>query len=161
MSEAVFALLGVLFGSLTTIAVESMRSRREQHQRRTDALRVACAAFTSTLARIDLLSSAVKDSGHRDGVLQQLRDLQLQARSEYETLRLLLDSEATQRAGRMALRHAWALWKQAETGVDPRASEYSDPPWARYHRELRGLLVGVRRELGLTDPEAVFVEPID
>ena len=124
MSEAIFALVGVIVGSLTTIAIEVLRSRNEQHQRRTDALRTASAAFTSTLARIDLLSSAVKDLERREEALQELRRLQIQARSEYETLRLLLESKATQQAGRMALRHAWALWKEAETGIDPRAYQF-------------------------------------
>ncbi len=59
----------------------------------------------------------------------------------------------------MALREIWAVWKQADTGVDPRAVEFTEDPWTRYHTQLRMLLIGVRRELGLKKPEDVFLEP--
>jgi hypothetical protein len=159
VSEAIYALLGVLIGSLTTIAVELMKSRSQRDQHRNELVRVACAELTSTLAQIDLYSSAVRDSVRRDAAIQRLGELQVEARAKYETLRLVLDSKETQESGRMALRHAWAMWQQAVTGVDPRAGEYDDDPWHRYHHELRNLLVGVRRELGLRHPEDVFEEP--
>jgi non-ribosomal peptide synthetase component F len=160
MSEAIFALVGVALGSLTTVAIELMRSRAESRREVREALRVAAATFTTTLAQIDLQSSAVREPDRREAALARLPDLQVQARGQYETLRLLLTQESTQRAARLVLRHSWAMWRQAETGEDPRGHEYSEDPWTRYHRELRQLLIGVRTELGIENASDVYAEPV-
>jgi hypothetical protein len=159
MSEAIFALVGVALGSLTTIAIELMRSRAENRRELRDALRAAAAGYTTTLAQIELQSWALEDPQRRDAALARLPELQVQARGQYESLRLLLTSEQTQRAARMVLRHSWGMWRQAETGVDPRAQEYHEDPATRYHAELRALLVGVREELGIENAAEVYAEP--
>jgi hypothetical protein len=143
------------------LASETATAERERST--AEALRLAAAELTATLANIDLLASGLKRSADQDHrrTLEQLSSLQREARARYETLRLL-GSRETQRAGRMALRHAWAMWRQAETGDDPRSDEYrGDPPWRRYHRELLALLISIRRDLGLPDPDDVFAEPDD
>jgi hypothetical protein len=82
-----------------------------------------------------------------------------EARAGCERLRILLTEMETQRAARLALRHAYAIWKTAETGVDPRAAQYPDKnPHVRLREELTHLYVGVRRELGVSQPENVFVD---
>ena len=57
------------------------------------------------------------------------------------------------------MRHVYAVWKLAETGTDPRADQYSEPPFERYHDALRRFLIGLREELGVPNPTDVLVEP--
>jgi hypothetical protein len=82
------------------------------------------------------------------------------AQVAFERLRLLSRSTETQRSGRFALRHIWAIWKQAETGNDPRQAEYPDEtPRIRFNRELKALYIATRRETGMRSPDDVFPEP--
>jgi hypothetical protein len=162
--------------------MERLKAQAETDRRRQDALRTACADFTAALVRIRhlawLLRSHPTRSGLRallaprqqDKVLERLEAAHEDARVGFERLRLLSGSLATQEAGRCALRHAYAVRKQAETGVDPRAHEYrskspGDPPppspGERFNRELQNLYVAVRTELDVPTPEDVFPEPTD
>jgi len=76
-----------------------------------------------------------------------------------EQLRLLLDDKSTQRAARLALRHAYAVWVTAQSGVDPREAESKGKrPEKRLREELTKLYVGVRTELGVEHPTDVFEE---
>ncbi len=77
-------------------------------------------------------------------------------------MRLLSRSTETQRAGRYALRHVWAIWKESETGVDPRGAEYlPETPHERFNKELKALYVATREETGMSPAGQVFPEPED
>ncbi|MGH9190443.1 MAG: hypothetical protein ACRD0Q_10500 [Acidimicrobiales bacterium] len=159
MIVALFAFIGVLVGSLTSIALEVWRSSSDRKARRADALRVASAAFTSSLTRIERIApQLVLQEARKDELIDQLRGLQVQAAAEYEVLRLLLRSLQTQEAGLKTLRFAWTLWQDAIKGVHPR---HPESKWDLYQHQLQTFLVGVRSELGLPNPEAVFVEPAE
>ena len=116
MSEAIFGFVGVLVGAMTTVVLDVLRSSGERKRERQEALREACAAFTSVLAQIDLQSSAIRHTATDEAQSTRASDgrgrlpeLQVQARRAYETLRLLLESQDTQESGRMVLRHSWSL----------------------------------------------------
>ena len=79
------------------------------------------------------------------------------ARVECERLRLLLESKDTRRAERLAQRHAWAVWRFARDGIDPRADQYpGESPIQRLRVALTQLYVGVREEIGTPAPQEVF-----
>jgi hypothetical protein len=149
-----------LIGSITTVIIEYIRSRDDRNRRRIEALRLSAAAFTATVAHIELLAAAVIfDNEGRADVLRHLGELQRQARAEYEVVRLLLVRGATQETGLKVLRRAFQLWKEAErNGVHPRSA---GSKWVAFQTELWRFRVGVREELGIRNPADVFVEPAD
>ena len=81
-----------------------------------------------------------------------------EARTGFERIRLLSGSLSVQDSGRMALRHAYALWQVAQGLPDPRSQEYTSLPRTRFEEELHRFYVEVRRELGLESPEDVLAE---
>ena len=56
MAAAIFALTGTLLGIFGTLATEFVRNRTKNIFARQDALRLACADFTASVARIWNLS---------------------------------------------------------------------------------------------------------
>lgn len=84
-----------------------------------------------------------------------------EARVSCERLRILLDDKEAQQAARLALRHAYAVLKRAQTGKDPRADQFSDEPNVRLRKQLTLLYSGVRSELGMAHPDAVYEDPDD
>jgi hypothetical protein len=171
-------LIGVVVGGVVSgglaLTIERLRARVETDRRRQDALRTACADFTAAVVTMRHLSWLLRHQPTRSGLrellapsqrektLARLEAAQEDARVGFERLRLLSASSATQEAGRWLLRHAYAVWKEAETGVDPRFSTgCSESPGDRFNRELQNLYVAVRTELNVPMPAEVFREPTD
>lgn len=150
------ALAGVFLTGVFTYAVERRRGREASREAHRQELRSACSDFTSAIARVRSKSYALKDDpAARSSLLSALDD----ARVDCERLRLLVSEKGTQEAARLSLRHAYAVWKLAETGVDPRSAEYPGrSPHKRLRDELTRLYVGVRTELNVPQPEDVFAE---
>ena len=162
MAAAILALIGVVIGTSGTLLVEYVRGRSMSRETRRDSLRTAAAEFVAGVAQTVILSAhlaGATDQRSRALVVEQLQDQQRENRAMYEAVRLVLEDHDTQRAGRLAIRHANAVWKQIETGADPRGAEYLDPPIVRYNGELRAFLIGVRRQLGVRLADNVFEEP--
>ena len=121
--------------------------------------RTAAAAFTGTVARLELLAGHLLDPVRRNEVILSLEAIQQQARSEYEVVRLLLEDRTTQEYGKRVLRQSYVLRRVAiQKGIHPR-SEASG--WSELQADLKRFLVGVRKELHLKNPDDVFVEPPD
>ena len=81
-----------------------------------------------------------------------------EARTGFERIRLLSGSLTVQNAGRLALRHSYALWQVAQGLPDPRGEEFNATPLRRFEDELHRFYIEVRRELGLESPEDVLPE---
>jgi hypothetical protein len=148
------ALSGATLAGGTSLAIERLRARESAREAHRGELRSACSEFTSAIARVRSNSYHLNhDTAAKKALLSALEE----ARVGCERLRILLSDKATQQAARMVLRHTYAVWKLAEDGADPRAAEYpGKEPEVRLREELTHLYVGVRRELGLANPEDVF-----
>ena len=150
------AILGAGVAGVTSFAIEGRRSRENAEEAHRAELRRACSDFTAAIARIRSGSYALSSDPAARSVISSGMD---EARAGCERLRILVNDSATQHSARMALRHAFAIWKLAETGNDPRAGQYPGKnPHTRLREELTKLYVGVRRELGVKSPEDVFEE---
>jgi hypothetical protein len=160
MVAAIFALLGTVIGATVTLLAERLRAQAETDRQRLVALRSACSEFSTTLIRIRHLSLRIRDGAVDSADLEaRIRGLYEDAWGNFERVRLLSNSATTQKAGRYAIRHAWAVWQIAATGKDPRGEEYpNDPPLDRFNRALHDLHIESRRELGMKQPDAVFGE---
>ncbi|MFI5953740.1 hypothetical protein [Cryptosporangium sp. NPDC051539] len=93
-----------------------------------------------------------------DDLISRNLEVHMQARAAYEQLRLTSNSAKTQEAGRYVLRYAYGLLRLV-LGRTLREDELDRHPielLADWHLRL---LVEVRREMGSTQPEAVFGEP--
>lgn len=153
---AASALLGAVVGGGAALLVEGLRAKGNLRQSRRDALLSACTEFTAAIARVKSRSQALVGNPGDSAAIQAAME---EARVGCERLRLLASDRATQRAARLTLRHAYAVWRLAETGTDPRLSEYPEtPPHARLRQSLSDLYVGVRKELAVEHPEDVFEE---
>jgi hypothetical protein len=71
---------------------------------------------------------------------------------------MLVPSKEAQAAGRYALRHAYGMQLVAE-GQPPRADEQERGPLGMHQEWLVKFYVAVRREMGLSRPDDVFLEP--
>lgn len=148
------ALIGAGIGAGTSVLIERRRARESALEAHRATLRTACSDFTAAIARVRSDSYALPAAPGPVVVVSPGLD---EARAGCERLRILVSDMETQRAARMALRHAYSVWKAAETGTDPRAAEYPDKkPRERLREELTRLYIGVRRELGVSHPEDVF-----
>jgi hypothetical protein len=122
-------------------------------------LRTACSDFTAAIASVRSNSYHLSIDPSAGAAIRLSMD---EARAGCERLRILVSSSDTQRAARMALRHTYAIWKLAETGSDPRAAQYPEKlPAQRLREELTKLYRGVRRELGVLQPDDVFEDLAD
>ena len=150
------AVLGALAAGGAAVAVEGRRSRAGRLEAHRHEIRSVCSQFTSAIARVRSNSYNLKrDAAAERAGLAALEE----ARVGCEQLRLLLDDKSTQRAARLALRHAYAVWMTAQHGVDPREAESKGKkPEKRLREELTKLYVGVRTELGVEHPADVFEE---
>ena len=152
------ALSGTALGGLVALSVEWLRGKNDVRAARRDALLRSCSDLTASLTRARSMSYSLATPGHKERAWDAIGD----ARVECERLRLLLESKQTQEAARMALRHIYAVVKEAESGVDPRAAQYpGTTPHSRLRQSLTDLYVGVRRETGARNPEDVFEDAPD
>lgn len=148
------ALLGGGLASGTALWVERQRTREIAREARRQELQSACAEFTAAIACVRSNSYLLHDDATAEKALNAAME---EARVGCERLRILLSDKTAQQAARLALRHAYAVRKAAETGTDPRADEYpGKKPNVRLREELTRLYVGVRTELGVAHPEDVF-----
>ena len=156
MTAAIFALAGALIGVLGTLAVELARSRAEDARSHREALRLACADFTAAVARMVNLAIQLKDpdSAHID----KMREAHVEARVNYERLRLISGSRDVQEAGRHVLRYKFGLLRRAE-GKSPRYDELERSPRILLQDWLLRLYVEVRKEIGVPRPQDVYREP--
>ncbi|HEU4722745.1 MAG TPA: hypothetical protein VFS59_15410, partial [Gemmatimonadaceae bacterium] len=139
MDAAVSALVGAAIGALGSLLVPVLDADR----RRKDQLRAVCADFSASLILMQSLSWDLPTltGAKRNERLARISSVHEQAQVACEQLRLLSRSVEAQRAGRFALRHAWAIWRLAETGRDPRGHTHppTDTPRVRFNRELHKL----------------------
>lgn len=154
------ALLGAAVAGGASLVVERSRGRSAAAAQRRNDLLAACAEFSASIALIRSYSYRVAtDQGVDPQIDAKIEEAVDRARVGCERLRLLVQSRNTQKAAREALRHVYAVWKEARDGSDPRAADY---PGMSPSRRLRGALttlyVGVRRETGMPTPEDVFVD---
>lgn len=158
MSQAVFALLGAALGVLGAVLSENVRSRQEDKRARREALRTACADLTAAVIRVRVLAFDVYRNRTDEDARVRVREAHGDCQVSYQRFRLLTDSLKAQEAARFAIRHAWSLILRCE-GRPPRAEEGERGALALLYDSLSVVVVEVRRELGLADPEAVFDEP--
>lgn len=158
MTAAIFTLIGTVLGVLGTVVAQLISGRTEDIYTRRKELRDASADFAAAIARVRelgfqmlRLDADVKDST----VIEQAH---LEARSQYERLRLTASSIAVQEAGRRTLRYAFGVVLQA-TGKPLRADEQERGPAALVNDSLIELYAAVRRELGLPRPDEIYREP--
>jgi hypothetical protein len=156
---AATTLLGTVVGAGVAVAIEWLKARTADRAARRDALLNACSSFTAAVARARSLCYQFNERPEaKDEVHVHMND----ARADCERLRLLIETKETQEAARMAVRHLYAVWKLAVTGVDPRAADWpGTTPSSRLRASLTQLYIGVRRETGSDNPEDVFEEPED
>ena len=136
--------------------MEGKRSKAAAEAARREELLTACADFSASVVLVRSYSYRLDTDQDVSAKLEEALD---HARVACERLRLLVRAPNVQKAARLALRHAYAVWKEAADGVDPRSIEYPGVgPNARLRNALTELYVGVRRETGMPAPEDVFVE---
>ena len=171
MDPAVVAVIGAAVGGLAATANNLVgvraKARSDLDQKRQEMLREACADFSTSLIRMRSLSWTLKElrvdgaSGSADAaaVRTEIRTAHQESQLGFERVRMLSTSTDTQLAGRYSLRHAWAIWQEAESGIDPRAADYPhQTPGERFNEKLSTFYVESRRELGLRVPESVIAE---
>jgi hypothetical protein len=160
MTAAIFALAGTVLGVLGTLAVELVHARTENLQARREALRLACADFTTAIALTRNLAIEVMKGPGGNELTISLNEAHREARAHYERLRLTAASLEVQTSGRRVLRYAYGLLRQAE-GKPPREDERDRGPLLMLHDSLIALYAGVRREIGTPHPEDIYREPED
>jgi hypothetical protein len=177
MSEGVFAvlaavlsaLLGGVIGGLAGLRTERSRARAEVDRQRLEALRIISSNFVAAILKVRGLSYDLEKTRRvpivpnrrRRKLIQQIDQHQSSALSLYQQLRLLSNSLALQEAARYSIRHSWAVWRMAEDGMDPRGTQYNEPPVKRLNDSLEELYREVRRELQLGATDAMFPESTD
>jgi hypothetical protein len=165
MNDAIAALVGAAIGALASIGVVLIGALFDARRQRREKLQETCAELTGALILMGSLSYGLRSTGgaQRDALLERIYRVHEDAEVSCERLRLLSGSERAQEAGRYALRHAWAIWRERETGSDPRGHQYPAhrSPRVRFREALHELYVEIRRETGIKNPEDVFPEPDD
>jgi hypothetical protein len=157
LGTALIAVGGVALGATITYANEwrkaRFRSKDAYQAEYRQELRAACATHASNLVQY---VSAAREAGPNANPDQraEIDRLQNQSRVSTEVIRLLASSSPLQEAGRLALRHAWAIKETAAGRTDPRPD--TRRPSKRFDDEFRNFLVEARRELGLNNPEDVY-----
>ena len=149
-----------MLGVLGTLAVELVHARTENLQARREALRLACADFTTAVALMRNLAIEVMKGPGDNELTISLNEAHREARASYERLRLTAASLEVQASGRCVLRYAYGLLRQAE-GKPPREDELDRGPLMMLHDSLIALYAGVRREIGTPHAEDVYREPED
>jgi hypothetical protein len=155
---AIFALAGTLLGVLGTLAVELTRARAGDVRARREALRLACADFTTAVARMRNLAIDLMRKPGDVELINAMSEAHRDARAHYERLRLTATSKDVQRAGRHVLRYAYGLLRQA-VGEPLRDDERERGPLMMFHDWLMILYAEVRRELRLPQADDVYREP--
>jgi hypothetical protein len=156
---AATTLLGTIAGGGVAITLEFVKARTADRAARRDALLNACSNFTASVARARSLCYQFNE---RPEAKAEVNVHMNDARADCERLRLLIEAKEAQEAARMVVRHLYAIWKHADTGVDPRAAQYpGTTPSSRLRGSLTQLYIGVRREIGSDNPKDVFEEPED
>lgn len=159
MTAAIFALAGTLIGVLGTLAVELARGRTESKHSHREALRLACADFTTAVARTVNLAIELKDLDSTDSThINKMREAHRETRVCYERLRLIAGSRDVQEAGRRVVRYSFGLMLWAE-GKPPRYDELERGPRLLLQDWLMKLYIEVRREIGVSRPQDVYREP--
>jgi hypothetical protein len=155
---ALFALAGTILGVLGTLAVELTRTHADNIRTRREALLLACADFTSAVARTRNLAIELKNHPGDTDLLNSMREANREAREHFERLRLIAPSLSIQKAGRHVVRYTYGLLRQAE-GKPPRDDEQQPGLLIILNDWLMTLRAEVRREIGIPQPEALYREP--
>jgi hypothetical protein len=157
MVAAIFALIGAALGVLGTLITETVRARAEGNRVHQETLRLTCADFTSALTRMRELSINITYS--RDSASwESIDEATLEARIQYERLRLVSTSVEVQKAGRHALRYTYGVVRQA-AGKLPRDDEQASTPLILANEWQLRLYAAVREELNLPSASDVYREP--
>lgn len=155
MSQALYVIAGGLIGILSTIITDILRTRREQSSRRSESLREVSANFTSQISRTRRYSLTIRHERRAEEFWPLWDAAFTEARSCYELLLITAESISVQRAARHVLHYAFWLGQAARS--DERGS------FKKCHDELAGwsanLSAEVRRELGLKNPDDVYIDP--
>lgn len=148
----------VVVGSGLTFLTERWKGRSQRLEEREagyrEHLRAACATHASNLTHyVWLARSAGADTSQRAEVAR----MQHESRVSIEMIRLLSKSVTLQEAGRMALRHAYAISETSMGRPDPRPD--GQTPSKRFDEEFKKFLVAAREELGIPNAPDVFAAP--
>lgn len=158
MTAAIFALIGTALGILGTLTVELVRARTVNVSSRREALRLACADFTASVARMRALAMESIHNRPDADLMSLMHEAHREARIHYERLRLTAVSQDVQEAGRYVLRYAYGLLRQME-GKPPRDDEREHGPIKMLHNSLITLYAAARRETGVPHADDVYREP--
>ena len=158
MVAAIFALAGALIGVLGAFVVELVRTRTENLRLRQEALRLACADFTTAVARMWNLAVELTAKPADIELANSFHEAHREARMHYERLRLTAASGNAQKAARYALRYAYGLLRQIE-GKSLRDDERERGPLVMLQHSLATLTTEVRREIGVPHADDVYREP--
>lgn len=158
MTEAIFALLGVVVGSIGTVLGDLLKARRDHNKAKLDTIREICSDFGAAISGMKVATYDFLARGDSPECREQFAIAHRCARSKYEQLRLCSDSLDSQRHARMALHDANGFWRQT-IGLPPREGDSGRDLAANADYSLRKLYVEVRKELGLRSPAEVFSDP--
>ncbi len=158
VSSALFALAGVVVGSMGALPADALRERRTDRRGHQSRLRSTCADFASAIAKMKQAGYDLDVGGAPEEVKKRFDAAHSDARAAYERLRLTSNSVPAQGAARLATRYALGYW-QTMSGFDPRPDEADRGPLAELQDQMDTLYIAVRRELDLKDPEALYSEP--
>jgi hypothetical protein len=144
LAAVLSALLGGVVVGLAGLRTERSRARAEVDRQRLEALRIISSNFVAAVLKVRGLSYNLEKTRRfpivpnrrRRKLIQQIDQHQSAAISLYQKLRLLSNSLALQEAARYSVRRSWAVWRLAEDGIDPRSTQYSDPPVKRLNNCL-------------------------
>jgi hypothetical protein len=160
MSEAWFALAGILIGVGGSVLIDSLRSRRDDRRVSRESLRLAASEFMArvALARRISLERSHRRLNHASTTPDAGPNVALafaEARAEYERFSLIAESIESLEAARYVLHYALWMSYAAEgrrTGIHEASVELLS--WSLKFR------VAVRKELGLRKPGNVYRDPM-
>jgi hypothetical protein len=158
MIAAFFALAGTLVGVMGTLAIELVRVRTGDIRARREVLRLACANFTSAVARTRNIAMELTDHPKDSIRLEAIHEANREVRENFELLRLVATSYDVQKAARYVTRYAFGLVRQAE-GKPPRDDETDPSLLLILHDWLMKLRIAVRHEIGIPDPDSMYYPP--
>ena len=156
-SASLLVVVGAIVGLLPAVIVERIRANDARLSRTRDLVLDRATDFARAARRLRARSEAYRDDPS-DVVLQSIVTAHEDLWVAFECLVVVAGIDV-QEAAREVLHHAWSVRAQYVDGVDPRAERYpGTSPTDRLVASLRPYYVAVRRDLGVPEPDHMYVE---
>jgi len=156
MFAVFYALAGALVGVIGTALADVMREKRDLRRRNQEELRSICSSFTIGLARTRRYLFQLQSEPQQEETWQLAEASFTEVRAHYERLLITAELVTAQEAARHVVHFMYWMMqavRMQSTGYDACRDEFNK--W------LEKFYVEARRELGLRNPNNVYLKQLD